>query len=145
MARFLVALVSGLIFGLGLTVSQMINPARVRGFLDVFGDWDPLLAFVMLGALGVTAIGYGLARGRATPILAPGFQLPAHREIDARLAAGAVLFGIGWGLVGLCPGPAIAILLIGGPSVLIFLVAMVVGMIAFEGLGRPDPGHAGPI
>jgi uncharacterized protein len=95
MASFFAALVSGLLFGLGLTVSQMINPAKVIAFIDVFGDFDPSLAFVMATAIPVTAVGYALAARRHSPICAPGFSLPTRREIDRPLVLGAVLFGIG--------------------------------------------------
>lgn len=110
----------------------MINPAKVIAFLDLFGDWDPSLAFVMGAALIVTAIGYRLVWKRARPVLADRFQVPGNKKVDARLAAGAVLFGLGWGLVGLCPGPAIAALTVGGIPALIFLAAMATGMLAFE-------------
>ena len=126
------ALFAGLIFGLGLTVSEMVNPAKVVAFLDLFGNWDPSLAFVMGSALVVTAIGYRLAWQRKSPVFETHFQVPSERKIDARLAAGAVLFGIGWGFVGLCPGPAIAALSIGGSSALMFLAAMAVGAFLFE-------------
>ena len=136
MAKNLTAFAAGLIFSLGLTVSQMVNPAKVLAFLDLFGDWDPSLAFVMGAALLVTAIGYRLVWARQKPVFAAHFALPENRDIDARLAAGAVLFGIGWGLVGLCPGPAIAALSIGGAKALGFLAAMVVGMALFHTYDR---------
>jgi hypothetical protein len=126
------AFVIGLIFGLGLVISQMVNPAKVLGFLDLFGDWDPSLAFVMGGALVVTAIGYRLVWRRSRPMLADEFQVPGNTTIDRRLAAGAVLFGVGWGLVGLCPGPALAAVTIGGGKALAFLGAMTIGVIAFD-------------
>jgi uncharacterized protein len=132
MGRNITALLAGLIFGLGLTISEMVNPAKVLAFLDLFGDWDPSLAFVMGGALIVTAVGYQLAWKRSKPVFAERFQLPGNRNIDPRLAIGAVLFGIGWGLVGLCPGPAISALTFGGTPVLVFLTAMGAGMAAFE-------------
>jgi uncharacterized membrane protein YedE/YeeE len=133
MARTLTALVSGLIFGLGLAVSQMINPAKVLAFLDVFGAWDPSLAFVMLGAIPVAALGYRLARLRGTPLCASAYSVPGQTRIDRRLMGGAVLFGIGWGLVGYCPGPAIASLALGNPATLLFVTAMLVGMGGFAG------------
>ncbi len=132
MGRNLAALLAGLVFGLGLTISEMVNPAKVLAFLDLFGDWDPSLAFVMGAALIVTAIGYRLVWARPKPVFAERFQVPGNRQIDARLAVGAVLFGIGWGLVGLCPGPAISALTFGGVPVLVFLAAMGTGMAAFE-------------
>jgi uncharacterized membrane protein YedE/YeeE len=128
MASVFAALVSGLLFGLGLTVSQMINPAKVIAFIDVFGDFDPSLAFVMATAIPVTAIGYTLAARRHSPICAPGFSLPARRQIDQPLILGAVVFGIGWGLVGYCPGPALAALALGNPVTVLFVFAMLVGM-----------------
>jgi uncharacterized membrane protein YedE/YeeE len=128
MASFFAALVSGLLFGLGLTVSQMINPAKVIAFIDVLGDFDPSLAFVMATAIPVTALGYVLAARRHSPICAPGFSLPTRREIDRPLVLGAVLFGIGWGLVGYCPGPALAGLGLGNPATGLFVFAMLIGM-----------------
>lgn len=144
MGRNLSALLAGLVFGLGLTVSQMVNPAKVLAFLDLFGNWDPSLAFVMGAALAVTAIGYRLAWRRPAPVFDDSFQVPGNRRIDARLALGAVLFGIGWGLVGLCPGPAIAALTIGGAPAALFLAAMAAGMALFEAVDRlpPRPGRA---
>ncbi|WP_371397398.1 DUF6691 family protein [Fretibacter rubidus] len=136
MLRHFTALMAGLIFGLGLVISQMVNPAKVIAFLDIFGNWDPSLAFVMGGALIVTAIGYRLAWRKSKPLAAPKFQIPGNRKIDIKLAIGAVLFGVGWGLVGLCPGPAIAALLIGGTPIIVFLGAMITGMMLYEGANR---------
>lgn len=136
MGRNIAALLAGLIFGLGLTVSEMVNPAKVLAFLDLFGNWDPSLAFVMGGALVITAIGYRLAWTRDRPFFEDRFQVPGNRQVDTRLAIGAVLFGIGWGLVGLCPGPAISALTFGGAPVFQFLAAMAVGMGVFEGFDR---------
>lgn len=136
MGRNIAALIAGLIFGLGLTTSEMVNPAKVLAFLDLFGNWDPSLAFVMGAALIVTAMGYRLVWTRGRPVFADRFQVPGDRQIDTRLAVGAVLFGIGWGLVGLCPGPAISALTLGGAPVLLFLGAMAVGMGAFEGFDK---------
>ncbi len=132
MAKNLTALLAGLIFGLGLTVSQMVNPAKVLAFLDITGDWDPSLAFVMASALAVTAVGYRVVWRRPSPVFAPHFQTPGNRDIDLRLAIGAVLFGVGWGLVGLCPGPAIAAVTIGGVQALVFLAAMSLGVAGFH-------------
>ncbi len=132
----LTAFFAGLIFGLGLVVSQMTNPAKVISFLDVFGQWDPSLALVMGAALIVTAIGYRFVLKRQAPVFADRFQLPTRTDLDARLMTGAALFGIGWGLVGLCPGPAIAGLAIGGTQILIFLAAMAAGMALFEVFDR---------
>lgn len=142
MARNMAALIAGLVFGLGLTVSQMVNPAKVIGFLDILGGWDPSLAFVMGAALIVTAVGYRLAWMRDKPFLADRFQVPVNRKVDARLAAGAVIFGIGWGLVGLCPGPAIAAVGIGGAQAWVFLAAMVLGVAAYDvPLKLAEPAH----
>ncbi|MEE2929829.1 MAG: DUF6691 family protein [Pseudomonadota bacterium] len=139
MGRNIAALVAGLIFGLGLTISEMVNPAKVLAFLDLFGNWDPSLAFVMGGALIVTAVGYRLAWTRPKPVFGERFQVPGNRQIDTKLALGAILFGIGWGLVGLCPGPAISALTFGGAPVLVFLAAMGAGMAAFELFDRMTP------
>lgn len=130
--RQLFALLAGLVFGFGLTISQMVNPAKVLAFLDILGDWDPSLAFVMGAALVVTAIGYRLSWQRDAPLFEARFQVPGNRDIDARLSLGAVLFGVGWGLVGLCPGPAIAAITFGGAEAIGFLIAMAIGMILFE-------------
>lgn len=136
MLRHISALLAGLIFGGGLIISQMVNPDKVISFLDIFGNWDPSLALVMGAALIVTAVGYRLVWRRSKPLAADQFQIPTNKTIDKKLAMGAILFGIGWGLVGLCPGPAIAALLFGGSPIIIFLGAMVVGMVIFEGLNR---------
>jgi uncharacterized membrane protein YedE/YeeE len=135
----LIALIAGLIFGSGLVLSEMINPRRVLGFLDVAGAWDPTLLFVMAGALAVAAPGFWFARRRERPVLARGFSWPTRRDIDRSLIGGAVLFGIGWGLAGFCPGPAITALTIGGLPVLIFVAAMVMGMALANGLAARTP------
>ena len=137
------AFVAGLIFGLGLIVSQMINPAKVQAFLDIFGNWDPSLAFVMAGAVTVSALGYGFARSRGAPVLASELDLPARREIDPRLVGGAAVFGVGWGLAGICPGPAIVDLPFGSSQIYVFVAAMLLGMalvrfMALHGL-QPRP------
>ena len=128
MNRIFAALLSGILFGLGLTVSQMINPSKVLAFLDLAGAWDPSLAFVMGGALGVTAIGYPLVLKRAHPMFAQAFQIPTINAIDMRLVGGSALFGVGWGLSGYCPGPAISALSIGGSGTWIFFLFMMFGM-----------------
>jgi uncharacterized protein len=132
MGRNLSALLAGLIFGLGLTFSEMVNPAKVLAFLDILGNWDPSLAFVMGSALLVTAIGYRIVWRAERPVFATEFQVPGNRSIDARLATGGILFGGGWGLVGLCPGPAISALSFGGPPIFIFMASMAAGMGLFE-------------
>jgi uncharacterized membrane protein YedE/YeeE len=126
--RILVSLAAGVLFGLGLTISRMIDPAKVLGFLDVGGNWDPSLAFVMAGAGFVAALGYALAGSRARPILDAGFHGSSRGSVDRPLVIGAVLLGIGWGLVGYCPGPALASLGLGRTETLIFLAAMAAGM-----------------
>jgi uncharacterized protein len=124
----LIALIAGLLFGAGLAISGMIDPARVRGFLDLFGNWDPTLAFVMGGAMLPMAIAWRLKRRLQTPLAASDFDLPDLIKLDRKLAAGAIIFGIGWGISGLCPGPAIANLAIAPTQSVIFVIAMVAGM-----------------
>jgi uncharacterized membrane protein YedE/YeeE len=126
---------AGLLFGLGLAISGMTDPARVLGFLDVAGAWDPTLMFVLGGAVVTTFIGYRLVFKRSAPLLDGGFQLPTKQELDGKLLGGAALFGIGWGLSGYCPGPAIAS--IGGISLPLaaMLVTMVVGWFLAKRLG----------
>lgn len=129
----LVAGLAGLVFGAGLALSDMINPARVLGFLDVLGDWDPTLAFVMAGALLPMGPAWWIVRRRGDRTLTgETVQRPTATGIDRRLLAGSVLFGVGWGLVGLCPGPAVAVLGIGGPSVWIFFAALIAGMALYR-------------
>ncbi|MSO71281.1 MAG: YeeE/YedE family protein [Alphaproteobacteria bacterium] len=128
MKRSVSALVAGILFGFGLSVAQMVSPAKVLGFLDLAGNWDPSLALVMVGALLVSFAGYRFVRLRAAPLFESKFHLPTRTDIDRPLIGGAVLFGIGWGLVGLCPGPALAALAVGDPKIIGFVVAMVVGM-----------------
>jgi uncharacterized membrane protein YedE/YeeE len=132
MAMVLSGLVAGLIFGVGLVISGMTLPAKVLGFLDVFGSWDPTLVFVMAGALIVAAPGFYLARGRSQPLLATRFHWPTRGDIDRPLAVGSAMFGVGWGLVGLCPGPAIANLATLMPQVAAFVAAMGAGMIGLD-------------
>lgn len=130
----------GLIFGLGLILAGMSNPAKVLNFLDLAaipkGRWDASLLFVMAGGIAVTMFGYRLAFARGRPLLAERFALPSASRPDARLVSGAVLFGIGWGLAGFCPGPALVAALTGGVPALIFLAAMLVGMILARRLAR---------
>jgi uncharacterized protein len=127
MARIVSALLVGLIFALGLAVSEMINPARVIGFLDVAGHWDPTLIFVMGGALLVTVPIFPLVLRRKKPFLAEQFNLPTKVKIDRPLILGAIIFGVGWGLAGFCPGPALAALASGSPGVALFVAAMIAG------------------
>ena len=132
MFNILVALASGLLFGLGLTVSEMVNPAKVIGFLDLAGHWDASLAFVMATAIPVTMAGYALARRLPSPFAGSSFNLPGRGQIDWPLVVGAVLFGVGWGLVGYCPGPALASVLLGNPATLLFVASMLAGMAAYS-------------
>ncbi|PWR19647.1 DUF6691 family protein [Zavarzinia compransoris] len=129
MARILTALAAGLVFGLGLALAGMTDPARVLGFLDLAGAWDPSLAFVMGAGVIVTFIGYRLVFARGRPLLAASFQVPTRRDIDLNLVGGAALFGIGWGLAGYCPGPALSSLVGGDLRVLYLVLAMVAGML----------------
>lgn len=122
------ALGAGLLFGSGLVLSGMTQPRKVLGFLDVFGDWDPSLMFVMIGAVGVHALAYRLARRRARPLLALRFSIPPLRAIDTKLMLGAAVFGVGWGLSGYCPGPALVALRTATPGVLIFVSALLAGL-----------------
>ncbi len=128
MVRLIFPLLAGIVFGLGLAVSRMINPAKVLGFLDVAGRWDPSLALVMAGALAVTLVGFRLTLKRPEPLLGGRFELPRARAIDRRLLAGAALFGVGWGLVGFCPGPALASLAFGLKESFVFVAAMLAGI-----------------
>ena len=136
MLAVLAALLCGTIFGLGLIVSQMVNPAKVLNFLDIFGTWDPSLAFVMVTAIPVAAIGVALARRRAAPALVSEFDLPRRNELDARLIAGAALFGIGWGLGGFCPGPGLVAAGAGSPNALVFVAGMTIGMLIENAVAR---------
>lgn len=144
MTRLLASLLAGLVFGVGLVVSQMVDPAKVLGFLDVAGDWDPSLAFVMGGAILVSAPAFWIARRLRAPVLGPRFEWPTRSDVDGRLIAGAVLFGIGWGLVGLCPGPALAVLGFAPGTVAVFVAAMVGGM-ALHRLTAAPKAAAGPL
>lgn len=146
MPRILAALASGLLFGLGLVVSGMVNPAKVLGFLDIAGDWDPSLAFVMAAAIPVAALGFRLGGRMEAPLCDTAFAPPARRRIDARLLGGAALFGIGWGLAGFCSGPALASLGFGGWPVLVFVAAMLGGMGLYHlasGAGRGGAAATG--
>lgn len=136
MKRALLFLVPGALFGAGLAISGMTNPAKVTGFLDLFGAWDPSLACVMVGAIASYWLTTRLARRRAVPLLGGDFPGPPSNTIDARLVVGAALFGIGWGLLGFCPGPAVANLGALRPAALAFVPAMIAGMlVAQRGFG----------
>lgn len=129
MKRILAALLAGLVFGLGLVISKMIDPAKVLGFLDLAGNWDASLAFVMLGAIPVAAIGYRIGRAWRAPAFDRQFHNPPRTEPDRRLIVGALIFGAGWGLAGYCPGPALASLALGHKETWIFVAAMLAGMV----------------
>lgn len=126
------ALISGLLFGFGLLVSGMADPNKVLGFLDLAGAWDPSLAFVMAGAIAVGVVAFAVARKRTVSYLGLDVKLPTSSQIDGRLIAGSVLFGVGWGVVGLCPGPALVALGTGQFKAVVFVLAMLAGMGLFE-------------
>lgn len=136
----------GFIFGVGLLVSGMLQPTKVLGFLDIFGAWDPSLAVVMAAALTVSGAGYRLAQQRSVPMLAAKFDLATKSAIDARLVAGSAIFGVGWGLVGLCPGPALENLATLSPEVIVFCLAMAAGMVAHDhGYARRPTASGGTL
>ncbi len=141
MKQKLIALLSGLLFGLGLSLSQMIDRDRVLGFLDVSGDWDPTLLFVLGGAVGVTVIAFRLVLRLPQPIFADKFYLPTRKDIDLPLILGAAIFGIGWGIAGYCPGPGITALVLGIPNPVVFVIAFILGSLAYQwyaGLSAKD-------
>ncbi|MGN7101899.1 DUF6691 family protein [Ralstonia holmesii] len=126
------ALLAGLLFGMGLMISGMANPAKVQGFLDLAGRWDPSLAFVMIGAIAVGSLAFFIAKRRKRSFLGMSMQLPASTVVTLRLVLGSAAFGIGWGLAGFCPGPALVALGAGYPKAIGFVAAMVAGMVVFE-------------
>ncbi|WP_064713762.1 YeeE/YedE family protein [Rhizobium bangladeshense] len=130
--QFIAALASGVVFGFGLSLSGMLNPVRIQGFLDVFGAWDPSLAFVLGGAVVVAAIGVQVMKRLRHPAFDDSFHVPANCRIDAPLIIGSVLFGLGWGIGGFCPGPAVASLSLGLPRTMLFVVAMLGGMTFYD-------------
>jgi len=132
----LASLLAGIVFGLGLLVSGMANPAKVLGFLDLSGRWDPSLALVMAGAIAVGLVAFFFARNRDVSFLGAAMKLPADKRIDRRLIMGSLLFGAGWGIAGFCPGPGRVALGMGEPKALVFVAAMLVGMAMFEMLDR---------
>jgi uncharacterized membrane protein YedE/YeeE len=142
--RTFIAFACGLIFGFGLLISGMTDPMKVLGFLDIFGAWDPSLAVVMAAALVVSAGGFALARRRGQPLFAAESFWPSATMIDRPLMTGAVLFGLGWGLVGLCPGPAIENLATLSPRVIVFVAAMAVGMFGLHVWRRRKPADDTP-
>ncbi len=126
----------GLLFGWGLLISGMTDPAKVIGFLDLAGSWDPSLALVMGGAIAVGFFAFGAAKKRTSNFLGGALHLPTSRDLDKRLLLGALLFGAGWGLAGFCPGPGIVSMAAGQPKAMVFVVAMLAGMLVFEWLDR---------
>ena len=129
MTRLITALVIGAIFGTGLAIAGMLNPSKVVGFLNIFGDWDASLAFVMGGGVLVNAIGYRFVMKRKAPIQCGAFSMPTSTNIDKPLVIGSVIFGVGWGLAGLCPGPVVASLLLNGQAMLPFLGLLITGLL----------------
>ncbi len=134
--QHIIALVSGIIFGFGLGLSQMMDRDRVLGFLDVTGNWDPTLLFVLGGAVTVTVIAFRFVLRRSHPLFAEHFSLPSRKDIDLQLLGGAALFGIGWGIAGYCPGPGITALVLGIWNPVLFLAAFIVGSLAFSFLAK---------
>ena len=126
------SLLAGLVFGMGLIVSGMANPAKVIGFLDLAGRWDPSLALVMAGAIAVGAIAFAIARTRTASLLDAPMKLPSEQRIDRRLLAGALVFGVGWGIAGFCPGPALVAIGMGSAKAVVFVVATLAGMGIFQ-------------
>ena len=139
------SLLAGLVFGLGLIVSGMANPAKVLGFLDLAGAWDPSLALVMGGAVGVGLLAFAVAKRRRLSLLGAEMRLPTARQIDRRLVGGGLLFGIGWGVAGFCPGPALTALGMGEVKALVFVAAMLAGMGIFELLELLGPRKRPPV
>jgi uncharacterized protein len=134
--NIIASLLAGLVFGIGLIVSGMADPAKVLGFLDLAGAWDPSLALVMAGAVGVGLVGFAWAGRRRTTLLGGALALPASRQLDRRLIVGSLVFGIGWGIAGFCPGPALVALGMGELKATLFVAAMLAGMAVFEWLER---------
>ncbi|QQE63861.1 YeeE/YedE family protein [Leptolyngbya sp. BL0902] len=142
--QHLVTLVSGLLFGLGLGYAQMIDPEKVIGFLDLLGSWDPTLAFVMGGAVAVTLVTFRFILKRPHPIFGSKFYVPTRQDIDKPLILGAALFGIGWGIGGYCPGPAITALVLGSLNPVLFLGAMVLGSLSYKWISDRTPPESTP-
>ena len=135
----LVSVIAGILFGFGLALAQMTDPAKVIGFLDVTGNWDPTLALVLGGAVLVTLVSFRFILRRARPVFDVKFNLPTRRDIDSRLILGAALFGVGWGLAGLCPGPGVAAIAQGAWQPLVFVVGLAAGMLAFRYTRQQQP------
>lgn len=139
-ANLLILVISGVLFGLGLSVSEMVNPERVLGFLNVLGPWDPTLVFVMAGALTVAVPGFQYARLMHKPFLAVSFSMPTKKDLDSKLLAGAAVFGVGWGLAGICPGPSLVALNSLESNILDFVLAMLAGVVIHDRLFSPRGG-----
>lgn len=139
--RLVISYFIGLVFGVGISISGMANPAKVLNFFDIAGTWDPSLAFVMGGALIVTAIGYRFVLKRPAPMLATSFQLPTRRDIDLPLVGGSAVFGIGWGIAGFCPSGALPALGTGRSEVLLFVAALLVGIFAAKLIQSYSPAE----
>lgn len=133
-SNLLVIITSGILFGLGLSVSEMVNPARVLGFLNILGPWDPTLIFVMAGALTVAVPGFQYARLMHKPFLAVSFSMPGKKDLDKKLILGAVIFGVGWGLAGICPGPSLVALNSLDMKIVWFVLAMLAGIVVHDKL-----------
>lgn len=136
MMRIIASYLAGVGFAMGLGVAGMTQPDKIRGFLDIFGKWDPTLVMVMASAVLTYGIAYSIIRHRPRPLLAPGFSIPANRHVDWRLVTGAAIFGVGWGLAGYCPGPGLALAGAGQADAVLFIVAMIGGWFAFDLLAR---------
>ncbi|PZD71137.1 hypothetical protein C1752_07865 [Acaryochloris thomasi RCC1774] len=147
MKRQIIALISGILFGLGLGLSQMVDRDRVLAFLDVTGTWDPTLLFVLGGAVGVTLLTFRFVLRRSSPLFTPKFYLPSRRDIDRRLIVGAAIFGIGWGIAGYCPGPGLTALVLGIWNPVLFLISLIAGSLLYQrfksrnALPETAPGH----
>jgi uncharacterized membrane protein YedE/YeeE len=126
----------GALFSIGLSISGMVNPNKVIGFLDIFGEWDPALAFVMAGGVLLNVVLFKFILKRKNPILSPNFVVPLNSKVDKRLVVGSAMFGIGWGLGGICPGPGLANLFLFDPKAILFVISMLVGMVIFGKLNR---------
>ena len=136
-SHMLIIISSGILFGLGLSLSEMVNPSRVLGFFNILGTWDPTLLFVMAGALSVTIPGFQYAKLMKKPFLAINFSIPAKSDLDRDLIVGAVIFGVGWGLAGICPGPALVALNVLDSNIALFVLAMFGGMFVYNRLPKP--------
>jgi uncharacterized membrane protein YedE/YeeE len=132
MKNIIVSFFVGIVFSIGLSLSGMVNPNKVKGFLDVTGNWDPSLVFVMGGALVFAFVIFRYGMGKGKPLMADQFFLPTNNQVDNRLVLGAILFGAGWGITGICPGPAVANLFLFNPKIIAFIVSMIAGMFIFR-------------